>query len=276
MGRYLSLGLSFDDRFALARIVEAIAASESVEIVATGAVADGSEGLLQGWAVEDYLGRFVSRPERKTPQRWTLGETDPAERDYLRSALDRVRGAELTLRDLSPHEAVDRSAGVTWIRKAALGERSLAELETWTRRARHPSLHVYVGFRVATSKPATEPWTHVFRYVLPEPSVSLADPLLLITIEQPARREGVTEVRIRSGAHVWLRARPTLGGLVGPAQSDENLERLAQLGADLASCTANRPLGAQLRLDGKTFIDEGERLHAAFRNIRELEPGFVW
>jgi hypothetical protein len=280
MGEYLSFSFQVSTPGLAPRVLEAAFGHPFVTPAAVGGVADGGDYFLAGWALEDFLPRFQERTGRPPRSIEVAAEGPGAERDYLERLAAAMRRLESTGHAFAPHETVDAETGVTYLSSPPLARAALDRAADWSSHVSHPLFYGYVAVALSVRQPVSRPWREAFRGLFDFPphlkAAPVAYPLLLVSAETPARSPDVTEVRLFSEAHVWLRDGGSLSGQVGPDEADQNLAALADL-AGMLCTAAGAPLREpMLRVDGRAFLGEAQRLREAFADIAGLDREVTW
>ena len=268
MAGYLSLFLQLEDEPISADILEPAFASAFFEPVSVGAVdahESGDNWFFAGYALEDFIARFLERgiPE---PASIEIGSSDDSvQHDYLQRVADHLSYSIPLTNELSPFERQDPKLGVTYVEPFRLRDSILPELNEWLARFPAGVIYLYGSAKIAMQRPPGLPGQRAFRYLYQreqEPRI-LAVPLLQLRMSSSAFVTQVTEINFRSESTIWLREAYALKGLVGPLEADENVQNLFAFAESLVH---NRPLAkysAELHTEGSIFGREVEQLEEA-------------
>src|SRR5262245_10115157 len=146
MGRYLSLDFQFDGTHSLARVLGPLFSNDFFEPVAVGGI-DAHEGgdnwFLGGYALEDFLSRFLDKGIPKPLSIELAAQQDGEERGYLLSVAGWLSRLQSPSRQLSTFEKVDPITQVTFLGDTRLGTSVLEELDRWIARFPKGVLYVY-------------------------------------------------------------------------------------------------------------------------------------
>ena len=272
MASYLSLFLQFAGESLAAKKLEPLFASTFFEPIAIGAVEaheDGDNWFLAGYALEDFVGRFLGRGVPKPASITLAAQHDSAQRDYLHTIAEHLSRASPLSAQCSPFERQDPIAGVTFVAPAHLDLSVLSDLEQWLGRFPKGVLYLYGAVHVAVQKPHELPWQRAFRFLYP-PEYGLqaiGAPFLAMRFAASAFLTPVIEVSLRSEALIWLAEAHALNGRVGKREADENLANLAAFVRLLAHTEPAAQRSVELHLEGSIFHRESARVQRALADI---------
>jgi hypothetical protein len=249
----------------------------SLQPAAIGARGDHHRYLLSGYALEDFAESYLAswrKPIRPRAIEIAATESGP-ERSYLLDLSARMSKLESTAKAVSPFEAVDDQARVTYLRSPPLAIDALRALDAWAATTPRSEIDFYAGFAASLSEPGPRPWTHAFRGLFDRPPGSklkaFAYPLLFVasgTRDEKLRRR---DVCLYSQAQLWAPGGGVgLGSRVSPADADANLARFVEVARTLLD--ASPPIDAPLlRTKGSIYRRDPARLAAAFSTCPGLQ-----
>jgi hypothetical protein len=273
MGRYLSISCQFDHVQAPARLVEPAFSNPFFGPVAIGGLdahEAGDNWFLAGYALEDFISRFLERGTSK-PVSIALARTaEKSQAEYLSTTSNWLSHQKLPGRELSPFESRDPSVGVTFIRQVTMDAEVLDELDRWI--ARFPSgvFYLYGTAQLAVQNPCEIPWNHAFRFLYPRNAglQGIGAPFLFIRVGASPFSQSATEVTLFSESTVWLQEDRAFNGRVRRQDAAKNLAGLASLARCVAhNPEATAPVSVNLRADGGPFQRELDWLQLAFADI---------
>lgn len=272
MARYLSLFMQFEGESLSTKRLERIFASSFFEPVALGAIdahTNGDNWFLAGYALEDFLARFLERGVPKPAHIELAATQDDTLRNYLNTMADHLSRLSQPSEKISPFEKEDQIAGVTFLRSAHLDVSVLSEFDQWLARFPKGILYLYGSVKVAVQKPHELPWRRAFRCLYPpEPKLQvIGAPFLTIRMGASPFLTQAIEVSVRSESLIWLSKAHALNGRVGKHEADENLDNLASFTKLLAHTERAAKRSVELHAEGSAFNREVERLKRAFTDV---------
>jgi hypothetical protein len=274
LGHYIAFNFWIDAPNMHARVIEPLFEHEHVAPAALAGLSEPDDVFLAGWALEHFLTQFFSkRIGRKLRHVELAPSSEGDELRYLSKLVERARRHEVTSWTLSPFEHVDEEAGVTWLEAPPLSHGALPRFDAWQARRQKTFIHLVVSFGIATRDLHQRPWKRALRELWPDEyrDLSLGHPLLFVTAQNNPFNAKQTWVRMQSESQIWLREAQALNGLIGAAEADENLARVATVFRTLLASAGASVVEPQVHVNGSRYRAEAERFESAFRSIAEFE-----
>ena len=232
---------------------------------------DGDHWFLSGYAVEDFLERFVVRTMSAPASVEVVPAGDGCNRAYLDAAAARVRkaaadsGRDLAarVRDaraaavLSPFETPSAPSLLTLFGDRQLGSAEISRCGDWF--ARHPraGLYAYGAVDLVLAPPVVTPGPVSVFQELTE-SGQPGEPVLLVRAGAAPLAEGIMEITLRAQSTHWL--------------EETNLQRFAALSASVLRAGAQQVVSASLEVAGGPFLREEPRIQAALAPLLGHTP----
>jgi hypothetical protein len=276
VGRHISINLQLKDLRPTSSLVATLRRHDFYTPVALGGIqtsAHGDHWLLTGYALEDFVRRFMQRGAPAPASVAMEPAAQSEHRAYLSRVADAVaRGTELAA--LSPFEVEDPLQSMTSLQPIELGDEAWVLLDRWVRHFPTGVVYLYGRLRLAARATAGPPWERAFRFwSTPQDGMPpLSVPFLFIRMALSPFSPATTELMVFSESTIWLRDRGSQPDLSGPVDADENLSRLAALTSAIAH--AHRRNLAAVSLSTESIVSklDLDRLARAFDGVLRLVP----
>lgn len=271
MGSYISLKFNLKNVNLSTSVLKPVFTSSFFTPVGIGGIEAHEKGdnwLIQGYALEDFIIRFLKGGASKPASIEVLAKQNSEEGKYLFNLSDSISHLKVPFRELSPFEIEDPIAGVTSIRPVRLQISHLEELEPWISRFPKCILYIYGYIKVAVKNTSELPWNRAFRFLFP-PEYGLraiGAPLFFIRAGTSPFLPDTVEITIYSESTIWLQSCQALNNQVGQKEADENLAGFASVARLFTQAGGIGGVSAELLTDGP-FNQELSRLKSAFSDI---------
>ena len=172
-------------------------------------------------------------------------------------------------KELSPHEDIDSTVGVTFLNSPEISASSVDEYNKWAQHREDISVDVYGTFAVTVDNPGDRNWDSAFRFLFDGDYPRLGTAFVMVRMLTTLRRQkpkAAATVTLFSGSQIWLRDSISLNGRVGNAAAEANLAKLVGV-ASLFISPQSQPHETALSVDGKTFNRGLDRLERAFAHL---------
>lgn len=272
MGNYLSLNLRFNNVLPTVTLIEAIFDNSFFSPIAVGGIEAHNHGdhwFLSGYALEDFVSRFIERGTPKPASIHLAASPTASEKRYLTMIAGELSQRNSLSQQLSPFETEDSVTGITFTDLVALDLSVLQDLGQWISLFPNGVLYIYGSIQLSIQDSRKFPWHRAFRLLFSreEGLRSSRAPLMLVRVGKSVFTPDTIEVSLFSESDIWLEQTQALGGRVGQQEAAVNLRRFATLAQLIAQAGDRNFIGAKLQIDGQSFQREYERIETAFAGI---------
>jgi hypothetical protein len=253
MASHLAVNIRFaTDRFPHA-LAGALVAHDYFRLVSLAGIEGHERGdhwLLSGYALEDFLQRYLPWAPAKPASLQTVVASDGANRKYLEEVANRLESRRTDVL-LSPFEVPVAETYATFVPGRRMEEAEVAKCLAWVERNADAALYFYgaVTLSPTPTMRAIAPWDCAFREMAKLDQIGA--PFLLIRASRAPLAKGNLDITIRTESTLWL-------------EGQENLIRLASIAESVLRSFGNAVIDASIDLDGSSFRRQEENIRAAF------------
>jgi hypothetical protein len=217
--------------------------------------AAGDDWFLSGYAMEDFVRRFVPSAPSKPASVELASAKSEVNAGYLALIAEGLKYGQ-SPQSISPYEQIDEAADRTFIVDYGIGEAEAEACRRWY--AAHPDGIVYLYGTVnlvAPPQSASEtPWRCAFR----DGAEPVGQPLVLIRLARAPLFRSQLEMTLMTWSTVWL-------------EDEGNLDRLVSLVEAFAGSQEGHIASSSLNVEGSSFMAHEGRLRAAFSSVVESD-----
>ncbi|MBW0001706.1 MAG: hypothetical protein JO015_21630 [Verrucomicrobia bacterium] len=213
----------------------------------------GDHWFLSGYALEDFVRRFIEQSPAKPASIELVPAGNRANAAYLESIANALHGGVSW--DLSPFEQISESDRITFLDDVAIGETEIQKCLEWSQSYSAAVAYLYGAITLSTSTQARPalPWKRAFRELIG--SKEIGPPFVLLRAGRAPLATSQMEVAVFSSSTVWF--------------DNDNLSRLAAIVEAVITPLQGRIKRSWLTLEGGVFRErEGELTTALLSLMR--------